>query len=230
MLARYTQGSGLDEPLAVLRSGTTTYYEADGLGSVTSLSNSTGALANTYTYDSFGNLSASTGTVTNPLRYTARELDSETGVYFYRSRYMDPSTGRFLSEDPIAFVGGINFYPYVRNNPVNSRDPFGLQDDSVSATLRAAIARGNPNEIEAVLDTAGDVVKPGLRDAARALIQDLRSTAKDLIARRCKGSVNRVFPEELREKTLEEIIRLARQGNKAAQTAKKLLTSSEYLK
>jgi YD repeat-containing protein len=85
VLARYTQGLGIDEPIAMLRSGATSFYEADGLGSVTSLSNSSGALANTYTYDSFGNVTASTGILTNPLRYTAREFDTETKLNYYRA-------------------------------------------------------------------------------------------------------------------------------------------------
>jgi YD repeat-containing protein len=83
-LARYTQGRGVDEPLAQLRSGTTSYYEQDGLGSVTSLSNSVGAVANTYTYDGYGKPTASTGTLVNPFQYTGREFDSETGIYYYR--------------------------------------------------------------------------------------------------------------------------------------------------
>jgi YD repeat-containing protein len=53
-VARYSQGLNIDEPLAMLRSSTTSFYQADGLGSVTSLSNSTGSLAQTYTFDSFG--------------------------------------------------------------------------------------------------------------------------------------------------------------------------------
>lgn len=56
---------------------------------------------------------------------TARESDTETGLYYYRARYYDPSTGRFVSEDPIAFKGGINFYRYVGNNSTNRIDPFG---------------------------------------------------------------------------------------------------------
>ena len=54
VLARYTQSGLIDEPLSELRSGTTSYYEQDGINAVSSLSNSAGALANTYTYDSFG--------------------------------------------------------------------------------------------------------------------------------------------------------------------------------
>jgi YD repeat-containing protein len=59
VVARYTQSTDrIDEPLAMLRSGATSYYDADGLGSVTSLSNAAGALAQTYTFDSFGKLTA----------------------------------------------------------------------------------------------------------------------------------------------------------------------------
>jgi RHS repeat-associated protein len=126
VLARYTQGKGVDRSLAELRSGTTSYYEQDGLGSVSSLSSTAGALAKTYTYDSFGKLTASTGTLTNPLQYTGRESDPETNLDYYRYRYYDPSSGRFLSEDLITFEGGIDFYEYIRNQPLNFVDPFGL--------------------------------------------------------------------------------------------------------
>jgi RHS repeat-associated protein len=125
MLARYTQGLGVDEQLAQLRSGTTSYYQADGLGSVTSLTNSTGAVASTYGYDTFGNLTASSGTLTNPFQYAGREFDPESGLAFLRHRYYSTIAGRFLSEDPIGFLGGKDFYEYVRNNPVNAVDPFG---------------------------------------------------------------------------------------------------------
>jgi RHS repeat-associated protein len=127
VLARYTQGTHVDEWLAELRSGTSSYYERDGLGSVTSLSNSAGALANTYTYDSYGKVMASTGTLANPFQYTGRESDQETGLYYDRARYYDPAAGRFLSEDPIGFHGGIDFYAYVANNPIIFTDPSGLQ-------------------------------------------------------------------------------------------------------
>ncbi len=47
------------------------------------------------------------------------------GASYYRARYYDPSSGRFLSEDPIAFQGGGNFYTYVLNRPLNYVDPEG---------------------------------------------------------------------------------------------------------
>lgn len=82
-------------------------------------------LVQKYTLDSFGNQTGSSGSLTNPFRYTARELDSETSLYYYRARYYDPTIGRFISEDPIRFKGGINLYQYVANNPILLRDPSG---------------------------------------------------------------------------------------------------------
>jgi YD repeat-containing protein len=91
VVARYAQTVKIDEPLAMLRGGATSYYDADGLGSVTSLSNATGALAQTYSYDSFGNLTASSGSVTNPFRYAGCDFDTETNLQFSRARYYDPN-------------------------------------------------------------------------------------------------------------------------------------------
>jgi len=123
---RYTYGPGIDEPLVGQRQPKIFFYEADGLGSVTSLTDPTGAVAATYTYDSFGFLTSSTGSATNWFRYTARQFDSDTALYYYRARYYDPTIGRFISEDPIGFKGGMNFYGYAGNNPVNKADPTGL--------------------------------------------------------------------------------------------------------
>lgn len=126
VVARYVHGLQTDEPLAMLGAGATSLFDADGLGSISSLSNSTGSLVQTYTFDSFGKLKASSGSVTNPFGFTGRELDTESNLHFMRARYFDPSTGRFMSEDPARFPGGIDFYTYVENNPVNLIDPFGF--------------------------------------------------------------------------------------------------------
>src|SRR5258708_31740631 len=123
VLARYTEGKSMDKPLAQFRSGSMSYYQQDGLGSVTSLSNSAGAVAETYTYDSYGKPTASTGTLVNPFQYTGREFDSEAGIYYYRARYFDPGPGRFLSEDRLRFQQGPNFYRYAQNNSLRWVDP-----------------------------------------------------------------------------------------------------------
>jgi len=125
-VASYADGLDLqdiDAPLAVDRSGTVDYYEQDGLNSVTSLTASNGSLAQSYTYDSFGNQTASSGSLTNFLRYTGREFDTETNLYYYRARYYDPSTGRFLSEDPLGVQDNIDMYVYVGNNAATYQDP-----------------------------------------------------------------------------------------------------------
>jgi RHS repeat-associated protein len=146
VLVRYTQGKRVDEPLAELRQSTTSYYDQDGLGSVTSLSNSSGALANTYTYDSFGKLVASTGALTNPFQYAGREFDQETGIYYNRARYLDQNAGRFVSADPIRFRGGTNFYAYTRNNPVLLTDAFGYQGCSASQWAQSPNACAGPQD------------------------------------------------------------------------------------
>ena len=129
LLAKYARTTDTDEPLAEYRSGVTNYYEQEWLGTVSSLSNSAGTLMNTYTYDSFGKITNSSGTIQNPLRYAGRDFDTETGLYYDRARYLDPTTGRFLSEDPIGFKAGPNFYDYVGNNPNRYRDSTGLLRD-----------------------------------------------------------------------------------------------------
>jgi RHS repeat-associated protein len=126
LLATYVQSGAIDEPLAQLRNGAAGYYEQDGLGSVTSIAGTAGTLLNSDTYDSFGNPTALTGSFGNPFQYTGRDNDSETGLRYYRARYYAPSVGRFISNDPIRFLGGMNFYSYVSNNPIDFRDPHGL--------------------------------------------------------------------------------------------------------
>jgi RHS repeat-associated protein len=145
-VASYTQTQNIDEPLAMLRGTTKSFYEADGLGSITSLSNTSGTLAQTYTYDSFGNTTNSSGSLTDFLRYTSREFDSETGLYFDRFRYYDSQSGRFLSEDPMRFNSGGDFYVYVEQNPLNAIDPFGLSSlvyNNGTQTLTVVNGQGN---------------------------------------------------------------------------------------
>ena len=138
--AKYTHGPGIDEPLAVQQSTTKYYYHADGLGSIVALSNSSGTIAQRYRYDAFGRMTQS-GSITQPFTYTAREYDTETGLYYYRARYYDPKAGRFITKDPISFNGGdVNLYAYVGNNPVNLIDPEGLR----FGIPRALSPRWNP--------------------------------------------------------------------------------------
>jgi RHS repeat-associated protein len=122
----YVHGPGIDEPLArVDGSGTPAYYHADGLGSIVKLTVSTGAVIQTWQYDPWGN--PEIGANEPGYALTGREWDPEIGLYYYRARYYDPKAGRFISEDPIGFLGGVNFYTYVDDNPPNWMDAQGLE-------------------------------------------------------------------------------------------------------
>ncbi len=137
VISRYAGTREADEPLSEIRSDLTSYYyQQDGLSSVTSLSNSAGALANMYVYDSFGSLHASTGSVVNPFQYTGRDFDQETGTYEFRARYYDADIGRLLSEDPLRFVSTVSLYSYVSNRPTRFVDPTGLSQKDVETLTR----------------------------------------------------------------------------------------------
>jgi RHS repeat-associated protein len=133
VVARYAVGIGVDETLSIQRSGTTSYFHADALGSTTSLTNAAAQIAATYTYTTFGNLTASSGNISNSFRYTGREFDPESNLYYYRARYYDSGMGRFVSEDPINFASGIDFYVYVVNHPTVLIDPSGLASRPATA-------------------------------------------------------------------------------------------------
>ena len=145
--SRYIHGPGIDEPVAMERGGNIYYYHADGLGSITAMTDGGGAVAQAYEYDSFGKLHDRMNAVKQPYTYTGREWDKDTGLYYYRARYYDQETGRFVSKDPIEFIGGINLYNYVAGNPINRVDPFGLkpgdkyptQDEAATAALNDII-------------------------------------------------------------------------------------------
>jgi RHS repeat-associated protein len=126
--AQYTHGPNQDEPIERITQTGAQYFHHDGLGSVVGVTNNLGGTDATQRFDAWGNKTASTGTSPR-YGYTGREPD-ETGLIYYRARYYDPSTGRFVSRDPIGLRGGINQYSYVGNNPVNLIDPLGLQPQS----------------------------------------------------------------------------------------------------
>jgi len=130
--ADYMRGSVVDEIVNGFQydpSGNWTNYtfSHDLLMSVVGLSDHEGNLLLTITYDPFGNMMTNVGVGTNnALCYTGRELDPDTGLYYYRARYYSPIWGRFLTEDPKGFKAGVNFYVYAKNNPINANDPTGL--------------------------------------------------------------------------------------------------------
>lgn len=105
--------------------GVTSYYLADGLGSTTQLTDSAGAVTDSYSYDVFGTARTTTGTTPNDFRYTGQQRDGNAnrGLYYLRARSYDPALGRFLSKDPLPLI---NRYSYAGNNAANLTDPSGM--------------------------------------------------------------------------------------------------------
>ncbi len=138
---RYLHGPAVDQVLAQDDGlGNVIWHLADHLGSVHDLVNSSGAVVNHLTYDSFGNFTAqSNSTIETRYRFTGREYDSETGLHFYRARYYDAAIGQFLTEDPLGLAGGdLNLRRYVLNNPLSATDPSGLTPcDNIKRGLEA---------------------------------------------------------------------------------------------
>jgi RHS repeat-associated protein len=114
---------GLDLVSATDGSSDQTYYQYDGLGSTVALADDTGTITDTYSYDVFGAVRASTGSTPNPWLFTSEQYDPDSGLYYLRARYYDPGTGRFLGRDPLEAAEP---YAYVGNNPLIWTDSSGL--------------------------------------------------------------------------------------------------------
>ena len=129
---------GVDERFTRVSATETDNYLTDALGSTMELTDSTGATEEQYSYGPYGMLSATGATTTNSYAYAGREFDglafNGTAINYNRARYYNPTTGRFLSEDPIGFVGsGANLYAYAENNPISLKDALGLCPNYCSA-------------------------------------------------------------------------------------------------
>ncbi len=132
VLATYIYGVRIDEVLSMRRGGQDYYYHADDLGSIVALTDDTGAVVETHTYgdyglpDWFGYFNSSIG---NTRGFTGREWDGEVQLYFYRTRYLEPSWGRFTTRDSISIWGDAanhgNGLAYVGDAPWTQFDPIG---------------------------------------------------------------------------------------------------------
>jgi RHS repeat-associated protein len=106
------------------------YFGLDAHGSVRLLTNAAGAVTDTYDYDAFGILLASSGSTPNSHLYSGEQFDADLGAYYLRQRYYNPERGRFFTPDP--FAGFLDDPPsqrpylYVGADPVNWTDPTGF--------------------------------------------------------------------------------------------------------
>jgi RHS repeat-associated protein len=125
---KFIHGPGIDEPIAMIDvedDNATYYYHYDALGSVVALSDTSGDTVEIYEYSVFGQVAATDANNPNPFMFTGREFDKETGLYYYRARYYNPTLGRFLQTDP---AGSANLYSYCSNDPTGLIDPSGCEE------------------------------------------------------------------------------------------------------
>ena len=121
-----------NQPLAMKYNNTLYYYVLNAQGDVVRIVNSSRSVVASYTYDPWGKIISSSGTLAdiNPLRYRGYYYDSETGFYYLQSRYYDPEIGRFINADSYASTDATgllstNMFAYCENDPVNRSDPSG---------------------------------------------------------------------------------------------------------
>jgi len=109
----------------LIKSGSNGYYTYNAHGDVVGLTDNTGIVTKTYIYDAFGVETDKDEADENPFRYCGEYTDLETGSIYLRARYYNPTTGGFMSEDPIR--DGLNWYIYGNNNPIMYGDRDGLR-------------------------------------------------------------------------------------------------------
>lgn len=107
--------------------GVATFYHHDQLGSTRLLTNSSGEVTATFSYDAYGKQNGRTGTQTTPFGFAGQYTDEQSGLQYLRARTYDPATGQFLSRDPLQALTR-QPYLYASDNPLNSVDPSGLCD------------------------------------------------------------------------------------------------------
>jgi len=110
------------------------YFHHDHLDTPIQATDKQGRVVWAATYDAFGKATITTPeatpdkpTITVNLRLPGQIEDIEAGLHYNWNRYYDPDTGRYITQDPVGLEGGINFYGYAFNDPMNFYDPLGLR-------------------------------------------------------------------------------------------------------
>jgi RHS repeat-associated protein len=126
------------------------FYFADGNGNITYMLNSSQSMVASYRYDPFGNTISSNGTLAsaNVYRFSSKEIHANSGMYYYGFRFYDPNLQRWINRDPIGEFPGINLYGYVKSDPLDLVDPFGL--DAAAALARLGRFAGYAGEEELI--------------------------------------------------------------------------------
>ena len=161
-------------------------YLKNSHGDVTAIADSTGTITNDYVYDAFGNEKTENAADTNPFRYAGEYFDAETGQIYLRNRYYSPSTGRFITEDPVR--DGLNWYVYAGNNPVMFIDPSGnIREpgyvNGVWCEDPDAYEFGKDSLVYDSLTTLGEMweLRPNNRADIESLANEIRRIAREFL-------------------------------------------------
>lgn len=125
LISRYIYGLGLISKIDAY--GNKYYYDFDPIGHTMEITNEDGYVVNSYKYSPFGMYLEKEETIPNPFGCVGEfgVIDDGNGLNYMRMRYYQSELGRFLSEDPIGYSGGVNLYKYCSNNPIRFVDPTG---------------------------------------------------------------------------------------------------------
>ncbi|SHK31407.1 RHS repeat-associated core domain-containing protein [Desulfatibacillum alkenivorans DSM 16219] len=124
---------GVGALLAVQTGGQAYYPLFNARGDVTALLNAAGDACAWYAYDPYGNLLHNTGAPAQPFRFSTKEYDEETGLYYFGRRFYSPVMARWLTRDPKGEGASLNLYEFSRSNPLAYFDPLGAQDAELAA-------------------------------------------------------------------------------------------------
>jgi len=129
VIAYYVYGLGLINRISA--GSSQAFYHFNNRGDTMALTNSSGAITDSYFYDEYGRRLNTSGSTPNPFTFVGMHgvMDEGNNLFFMRARYYDASAKRFINEDPLSFQGGDwNLFTYVRANPLMRIDPIGLAE------------------------------------------------------------------------------------------------------
>ena len=136
-----------------------TYYTQNAHGDVVNLTDETGAVTKSYTYDAFGVEQNIDDADDNAFRYCGEYYDSESGTIYLRARYYDPAIGRFISRDSVTGENtdplSLNLYTYCHNNPIIGIDPSGHIFNILIGAGIGAVVSGGISLVSSIISEGG---------------------------------------------------------------------------